>query len=87
MDKIQELPVITITDRFEWQKFDWQGLTALVISPDGDKFYFIDGHMHREDGPAVEYANGINHWWYQSKRVKVNSQDEFEQWLKYKTFI
>lgn len=87
MDKIQELPVITFTNDKDWNSFDWIGVTAIVISPEGSKFYFNNGSIEREDGPAVEYANGINHWWYKGKRVRVNSQDEFEQWIKYKSFL
>tara|TARA_B110000503_G_C6938601_1_gene325889 strand:- start:132 stop:392 length:261 start_codon:yes stop_codon:yes gene_type:complete len=29
----------------------------------GDKEWRINGLLHREDGPAVEYANG-DKWWY-----------------------
>ena len=29
----------------------------------GDKYWYIDGKRHREDGPAVEYANGTKKWY------------------------
>ena len=35
------------------------------IDEDGDKYYFSDREMkilHREDGPAVEYASGFKEW-------------------------
>jgi hypothetical protein len=38
----------------------------IKISEDGDKFYYSDKEMtvlHREDGPAYEWANGSK-WWY-----------------------
>ena len=28
----------------------------------GDKEWFINGQLHREDGPAIEYADGTKHW-------------------------
>jgi len=43
-----------------------------------DKYYYKDGSvldcwdrnkiLHREDGPAVEFANGGKHWWINNKR-------------------
>lgn len=29
----------------------------------GDKFWYLDGLRHREDGPAIEYANGGKKWY------------------------
>jgi len=29
---------------------------------DGSKEWFLNGQRHREDGPAVEYANGHKEW-------------------------
>ena len=28
----------------------------------GNKFWYLDGKLHREDGPAIEYADGIKKW-------------------------
>ncbi len=28
----------------------------------GDKFWYLDGKLHREDGPAVERSNGHKEW-------------------------
>lgn len=52
----------------------------------GTKFWYIDGDFHRINGPAIEYSFGENEWWYENNRAPVNSQEEFEQWLKYKAF-
>ena len=43
----------------------------ILIDEDGDKFYFSDKEMtiyHREDGPAVEGANGHKEWWINDQR-------------------
>jgi hypothetical protein len=53
----------------------------------GGKYWVVDGYFHRLDGPAVEgvFSEGPS-WWYQGIRISVNSQKEFEQWLKMKAF-
>jgi len=41
------------------------------IDEDGDKFYYSDREMtiyNREDGPAIEYADGYKEWYLNGKR-------------------
>jgi len=33
----------------------------------GDKAWFLNGKLHREDGPAIEWANGHKEWWLNGK--------------------
>jgi hypothetical protein len=43
----------------------------IYINEDGDKFYYNDKAMkilHREDGPAIEYADGSKEWYLNGKR-------------------
>jgi len=43
----------------------------IMIDEYGDKRYFSDKAMtilHREDGPAIECANGTKEWWVNNKR-------------------
>ena len=37
--------------------------TGCVIDYDGDKAWFLNGLKHREDGPAIEFANGTKIWY------------------------
>jgi len=47
-----------------------------------DKFYYKDGSilnywyhtkiLHREDGPAIEYANGYKVWFIDGKKYRVD---------------
>jgi len=30
---------------------------------DGYKYWYRNGELHREDGPAIEYANGYKYWY------------------------
>jgi hypothetical protein len=38
------------------------------VWPSGNKEWFLNGKKHREDGPAVERANGAKEWWLNGKR-------------------
>ena len=41
------------------------------IEEDGDKYYYSDREMHtlhREDGPAIEWATGTKQWYINGKR-------------------
>ncbi len=38
----------------------------------GDKRWFFNDRLHREDGPAVEWANGSKSWWMHGKRHREN---------------
>jgi hypothetical protein len=33
------------------------------IYPNGTCKWFVDGKLHREDGPAVEYVDGRSYWY------------------------
>ena len=35
---------------------------------DGYKEWFLNGKLHREDGPAIEYASGTKFWYLNGKR-------------------
>ena len=36
---------------------------VVKVTRDGDKFWYQNGKLHREDGPALEYANGSKAWY------------------------
>ena len=38
----------------------------------GIKYWFFNGQLHRENGPAVEYANGTKYWYLNDKRHRTN---------------
>lgn len=49
--------------------------------------WYFGGLLHKLDKPAVEWKNGAKDWYYHGNYVKASSQEEFEQWLKYKSFL
>ena len=47
---------------------------GLSIDEAGSKFWYLNGEQHREDGPAVEYANGYKGWYLHGKHC---TEEEF----------
>ena len=37
------------------------------VLPDGTKSWYLNGKLHRADGPAVEYSDGHKEWWLNNK--------------------
>jgi len=37
-----------------------------------DKFWYKNGKLHRDDGPAVEYKNGIKFWYKEGKLHRLD---------------
>ena len=35
----------------------------------GTKFWYLNGKLHRTDGPAVEHANGEKCWYLNGKEI------------------
>jgi hypothetical protein len=52
----------------------------------GGKCYLKNSKLHRLDGPAVEYSDRPNEWWYEGQYVPCLSQSEFERYLKLRAF-
>jgi hypothetical protein len=36
---------------------------GLFVDDDGNRNWYVNGLLHRSDGPAVERANGSCEWW------------------------
>ena len=41
---------------------------TVKVFENGTKHWYLDGKLHREDGPAVEWSNGTNHWYLNGKK-------------------
>jgi len=35
---------------------------AVKVLANGTKCWYLDGNLHREDGPAIEYSSGYKSW-------------------------
>ena len=42
--------------------------------------YFKDGKHHREDGPAIEHANGFKNWIYKNRSYGRNGYFTNQTW-------
>ena len=48
--------------------------TGCLIDKDNDKAWYQGGEYHREDGPAVELADGNRYWWFNDRRYTTEQQ-------------
>ena len=39
------------------------------VHPNGNKEWRLNGKWHREDGPAIERANGDKQWWLHGENL------------------
>ena len=66
--------------------------TGVVKDKDNDIAYYLNGKLHRTDGPAVEHANGDKYWLLNGKyhredgpAVEYHDGDK-EWWLNDKSY-
>jgi len=52
-----------------------RGYTGIVEWANGDKFWYLNGNLHRVDGPAVERTNGVKEYWINWERVSKEAQE------------
>jgi len=45
------------------------GKSEYHIHINGDKWWHLNGKLHREDGPAIEFANGGTEYWINGKCI------------------
>jgi hypothetical protein len=39
------------------------------VYSNGTKYWYLNGKLHREDGPAIERPNGSNYWYLNDKKL------------------
>ena len=54
---------------------------CIVTENTNVSYYYLNGQLHREDGPAVIYTNGTKEWWINNKRL---TEEEFNKITKFK---
>ena len=47
--------------------FGATGSDGLYVDSDGDKRWYLNGELHRENAPAVEWTNGSKYWYLNDK--------------------
>jgi hypothetical protein len=53
----------------------------------GMKVWRNHGRFHRLDGPAVMHPNNKNYWWHEGVPYNCDSQEDFERFLKLRSFL
>jgi hypothetical protein len=48
----------------------------VIVYPNGDKAWFLNGLRHREDGPAEEYSTGTKAWCLNNESL---TEEEFNK--------
>jgi hypothetical protein len=56
------------------------------IGATGTKIWYKHGLYHRLDGPAIEWTTGEKAWYINGEDVMVDSQEEFDRFVKLKAF-
>ncbi len=47
----------------------------IIINSHGTKFWYQDGLLHRDNGPAVVYPNSkYKAWWYEGEKLVITSE-------------
>ena len=52
---------------------------TVKVYESGDKFWYLNGKRHREDGPAIELASGTKKWFLNGKEL---SEEEWKKKIK-----
>ena len=71
----------------EFDKLSVDNQTGCVKYADGDKHWYKEGKLHREDGPAVEFSDGDKHWYKEGKLHRedgpaVECDNGYKAWYK-----
>jgi hypothetical protein len=67
---------------------DSEGKLRKVEYENGDKVYYSPGgKLHREDGPALDYANGYKAWFLNGEELPCETQEKFERLMKLRAFL
>ena len=57
---------------------------TVKVHDNGDIYWYLNDKLHREDGPACEYANGTKEWYLNGKEF---TEKEFLQRTRKHTII
>ena len=45
---------------------------TVKVFDSGTRYWYLNDKYHREDGPAIEWADGSNEWWLNGERHREN---------------
>jgi len=58
---------------------------GLIIDENGTKYWYLNGKLHREDGPAIEYSSGRKFWYINGKLHRtdgpaIEDSNDYKEW-------
>ena len=59
--------------------YNFNGVCRIITSNSIN--YFENGARHKEDGPAVEYANGECSWYFKDGFYGIDNQFTVDSWM------
>ena len=57
---------------------------TVTVYANGDRFWYLNGELHREDGPACEFSDGYKEWYFNGEDL---TEEEFLNKTKKHTII
>jgi len=65
-----------------------QSFSGVLIDEDGDKFWYRNGKLHREDGPAlIVRRDNTEHWYIKGKSVTEKEWKIYQRGKKLEVFL
>jgi hypothetical protein len=55
----------------------------MIVDSDGSKNWYLNGVLHREDGPALDWNNGYKSWYFHGKRHRIGGPAEISDGSRY----
>jgi uncharacterized protein (UPF0216 family) len=64
----------------------------IVIDDNGNEYWYLNGKLHREDGPAAIYADGTQYWFrndelHREDGPAITYRDGTQNWYSNGAFI
>ena len=57
--------------------------TGVVQDKDNNIAYYLNGQLHREDGPAIEYGHFSKSWYLNGNCYGKNNYFTNESWIRF----
>jgi hypothetical protein len=51
------------------------------VYSNGDKYWYLNGRRHRDDGPAIEYSDGHKEWWLNGELHREDGPAIERKWI------
>ena len=63
------------------ETIDLGGGATCKLYDNGNKYWYLNGKLHRTNGPAIENADGSKEWWINGKEYTEEDFNEVKEVL------